>query len=51
VNGRQGQGIVEEDSKGSQGSQRAVELMMMICIYISRIVQMVLVLFSPWKLV
>jgi hypothetical protein len=30
VDGRQGQGIVEEDSKGSQGSQRAVKLMMMM---------------------
>jgi hypothetical protein len=30
VDGRQGQGIVEEVSKGSRGSQRAVELMMMI---------------------
>jgi hypothetical protein len=28
--GRQGQGIVEEDSKGSRGSQRAVELLMMM---------------------
>jgi hypothetical protein len=30
VDGRQGQGIVAEDSKGSRGSQRAVELMIMM---------------------
>jgi hypothetical protein len=28
VDSRQGQGIVEEDSKGSRGSQWAIELMM-----------------------
>jgi hypothetical protein len=28
--GRQGQGIVEEDSKGSRGSQRSVELLLMM---------------------
>jgi hypothetical protein len=30
VDGRQGHGIMEEDSKGSRGSQRAVELTMMM---------------------
>jgi hypothetical protein len=30
VNGRQRQGIAEKDSKGSQGLQRAVELLLLL---------------------